>query len=365
MARIHETALQTTKPNVTFEQILETGVIPNTKIIGNESANKRKYGPAVLNRDRLKYEGAKVYINHPRRSEVQEDRDLRDWVGVLEGIESDSDGGLRASQFRLRKEGKHFREIAEAATKFWQDFGLSHVADCDFKKVDGFDVVESINEVFSVDLVADPGATKGLFESRDTSMKTKKVTVKGIVESASESAPLRKVLMEMVTRKALANETEVTVSESATADEQINAAVAAALMAETPEARKSAADTLAAQPTQETPGATGTAAESDRLKSIEAKLAVSEAKTLLLESGREATEIRVKTLAATAESDRKALLESWPKKDATARESRPFDRPGQSPPASGSGEGDGPSKAYESRWVNALKRAESKLAKAN
>lgn len=59
------------------------------------------------------------------------------------------------------------------------------------------------------------------------------------------------------------------------------------------------------------------------------KLAEAEAKSQLLESGREATEARVKALANAAEADRPALLESWP---ASEQQAAP-ERPSWSPPA--------------------------------
>lgn len=65
------------------------------------------------------------------------------------------------------------------------------------------------------------------------------------------------------------------------------------------------------------------------LKESSAKLAAEnaelKAKALLLESGREATPVRVKALAEAAEADRQPLLESWPITESS-------DRPHRSPP---------------------------------
>lgn len=125
-----------TKPNlceiVTFGSAPiineETGVIEGVKILGENSKNGRRYKPEAMREAAPLYEGVKSYINHPRKSELSDDRDFAKWSGIFEGVHYLEGKGLFGN-FRLRKEGPHFREIIEAARDFPQHAGFSHVAE--------------------------------------------------------------------------------------------------------------------------------------------------------------------------------------------------------------------------------------------
>lgn len=150
---------------------LEAGVIRVVKILGGQSGNGREYTAAAMRAAVPKYEGVKVFLNHPNRNALGEDRKFGDWVGVLESVhyvgpEHHMKVPGLYGDLHLRKGGKHYEEIIAAAMDFSQSFGLSHVADGDSVVINGMEVVESINEVFSVDIVMDPATNSGLFEAR-------------------------------------------------------------------------------------------------------------------------------------------------------------------------------------------------------
>lgn len=293
----------------------EAGVLRGVKLLGMESRNKRRYKREGMQKAVSLYEGLKIYVDHPNRDDVGADRKMKDWAGVITKARFESDGIY--GDVKLRKESEHFRGIIEAATEFPKAVGFSHVADGDSDYEGDTEIVESIRKVFSVDLVTDPATTGGFFES------TRPKTVKAAVESLPDS-PVRKRLIEMMgagqfdgglpmddqpadplaslcqelirmlgdTLKALASKEPVTVTPPAppAPEEDMDKEKEAAfesLQKEVPALKEANTKLLAEN-------------------------AALVAKSLLLESGREATPVRVKALAEAAEADRPALLESWP-----------------------------------------------------
>lgn len=303
-----------TKPNlceiVTFGSAPiineETGVIEGVKILGENSKNGRRYKPEAMREAAPLYEGVKSYINHPRKSELSDDRDFAKWSGIFEGVHYLEGKGLFGN-FRLRKEGPHFREIIEAARDFPQHAGFSHVAEGKSRREGNTEIVESIREVFSVDLVTDPATTKGFFESEQKVPRKMKTTLKELIEATPEATQGRKLLVEAVEAKSVDGSHAVEHDDDASDALKVLAAI------------ESIADKLNAAPVVEP-----VVVEDPELTK---KVAMLEAKTMLLESGREATDIRVKALAACEEADRAALLESWAPVEVT--NSR---RPTSSPP---------------------------------
>lgn len=141
----------------------EAGMIHGVKLLGQESRNGRRYAPDAMAEAAPKYNGVKVFVGHPERDKLSEDRDWNDWAGIVENARFER--GAIFGDIRLRKKSKHFEEILEAAEEFGHQFGMSHVADGEAKNYHGEEVIESISEVFSVDIVLQPATTAGLFES--------------------------------------------------------------------------------------------------------------------------------------------------------------------------------------------------------
>jgi hypothetical protein len=140
----------------------EAGVIRGVKLLGRKSRNGRTYSERALRNGVALYAGRKVFVDHPRQSEANEDRRFRDWVGVIENPKFAGDGIY--GDIRLRKQSEHFEALIEAATEFNGFFGLSHVADGDSRYQGSEEIVESIAEVYSVDIVTEPATAAGLFE---------------------------------------------------------------------------------------------------------------------------------------------------------------------------------------------------------
>jgi hypothetical protein len=342
---------------------IDDGVIHGVKILGENSVNKRHYSKAVREAAKDKYEGAAVNIDHPKKGESV-DRSIRDWVGNVENVQVRRDGTY--GDLRLRKEHAEFKAIVEAAEYFWKDFGLSHVADCEHREVDGIENVTDIVEVFSVDLVKKPGTTSGLTESRNRDMAKaadKNKTVKQVAESLPQDHPARKIMLEACGHKtvmemmggdydmgslgieepvAAGTVSDQLASEAMAALTETNKALLAVLSKAKPAAPGGAPPTNNPPGNQENPPVANDPnkpaeneadKEKEKFAAMESKMARIESKNLLLESDRDANEVWVEAAANISdETKRKAFVESLPKRTANTRESR-GSRPDTSPPA--------------------------------
>jgi hypothetical protein len=137
------------------------GIIYGVRILGPVSRNKRKYTPAAISRAKPLYEGKAVNANHERRTDAT--RPIEDVVGWLRNVREEN-GGL-TGDLHLLKSDPRAEKICEAAERNPTLFGLSHDADGKWVMRDGYQIVEEIERVRSVDIVSDPATTRSLFES--------------------------------------------------------------------------------------------------------------------------------------------------------------------------------------------------------
>ncbi len=145
----------------------EAGIVRGVRVLGPHSKNGRRYTQEAMRDAVSKYEGVRLYVNHPKKSEMDEDRPFGDWAGNLFNARFEN-GGIVAD-VKLRKESRHFAEICEAAesSDFSRSFGLSHEADGDsrYDRASGEEIIERIDTVRAVAIVSVPATTEGLFES--------------------------------------------------------------------------------------------------------------------------------------------------------------------------------------------------------
>lgn len=139
-----------------------TGVLRGVKLIGLESRNGRRYRPEGLARAAALYEGAKVNVNHPKDGPLAP-RDYRDRLGVIREVEFRAGEGLFGT---LHFNPKHAlaEQLAWDAANNPRNVGFSHNVLAKLSRDGEATIVEEITHVQSVDLVADPAATEGLFE---------------------------------------------------------------------------------------------------------------------------------------------------------------------------------------------------------
>lgn len=137
-------------------------VLQGVKLLGLASRNGRRYREQALRRAITLYEGAKVNVNHPEGDPLAP-RDYRDRIGVIRGVKHVAGQGLFGA---LHFNPKHplAEQLVWDAEHAPENVGFSHNVLARTSRDSHGLVVEAIDKVRSVDLVADPATTSGLFE---------------------------------------------------------------------------------------------------------------------------------------------------------------------------------------------------------
>ncbi len=146
----------------------EKGIIEGVKILGLASRNGRTYLKETVARAVPLYEGAKVNINHPAKTDPNKPRDYRDRIGQIRNVRMEQgDGGL-FGDFHFNPKHALAEQLVWDAEHAPENVGFSHNVGAKTRRTGQQEIVEEITQVMSVDLVADPATTQGLFEETDT-----------------------------------------------------------------------------------------------------------------------------------------------------------------------------------------------------
>lgn len=156
----------------------DNGVIRGVKILGWKSANGREYLPSGVNPQL--YEGRVVNANHQKNGQ---DRSAYDRLGRVTNIARREDGLY--GDLEVLTSHPLANPLFEAAERMPGIFGLSHTARGKTRSGRSGCVVESIEEVQSVDLVGDPATVSGLYESRSSKI----MKLSDLMESLKKSRP--------------------------------------------------------------------------------------------------------------------------------------------------------------------------------
>ncbi len=148
----------------------DKSVIRGIKILGLESKNGRSYSPAGIKAAMSLYEGVRVNVNHPAKGETNKPRSYADRMGSIKNVSFVEGQGL-FGDYHLNPKHKLADQLLWDAENAPENVGFSHNAEGRCAKRDGKTVVESIISVTSVDLVADPATTRGLYESETTEIE--------------------------------------------------------------------------------------------------------------------------------------------------------------------------------------------------
>jgi hypothetical protein len=140
----------------------EQGVLRGVKLLGLDSRNGRKYSPAALESARGLYEGARVNVNHPK-SHPLASRDYQDRLGLVRNIALRPSAGL-FGDFHFNPKHALAEQLLWDAAHAPENVGFSHNVQARTVRHGDETLVEAILKVHSVDLVADPATTCGLFE---------------------------------------------------------------------------------------------------------------------------------------------------------------------------------------------------------
>jgi len=156
-------------------------VIEGVLLCGGTSANRRRYRREAFAGDRIKrYEGRPVYIDHGPASGT---RGYRDQVGWVEKPRLRGDG-MPVGDIALKPTHPDTPSILFDAEHRPANCGMSHVAHCKTgRSADGWEDVDEVVEVESVDVVVDPATTRGLFENRRAAVSA--ITIREFAEQFS------------------------------------------------------------------------------------------------------------------------------------------------------------------------------------
>lgn len=158
----------------------EASILRGVKLLGLVSSNGRRYSQAALSSAMPLYERAKVNVNHAPGGPLAP-RNYQERFGVINNVRLREGVGLFGD---LHFNPKHpvADQLLWDAENAPENVGLSHNVLAKTSKQHGETVVEIITQVNSVDLVADPATTKGLFEQAETSQQSPNKTVQASEE---------------------------------------------------------------------------------------------------------------------------------------------------------------------------------------
>jgi hypothetical protein len=144
----------------------QAGVIRGVKVLGLESRNGRTYSPDALAQAAPLYEDAKVNVNHPKGNPTGP-RDYQDRIGTIRHVTVQAGAGL-FGDFYFNPKHALAEQLMWDAEHAPENVGFSHNVEARVGRRGDRVAVEAITRVQSVDLVADPATTRGLFESAAT-----------------------------------------------------------------------------------------------------------------------------------------------------------------------------------------------------
>ena len=165
------------------------GIIRGVKILGLLSRNGRRYPAQTLVSAVELYEGAKVNVNHAKGGTAGP-RDYQDRIGAIRKVRVRPEEGLFAD-FHFNPKHALAEQLIWDAEHAPENVGFSHNVRARTARRGEHVDVESIDEVRSVDLVADPATTAGLFESSPDE-ETASPAEQLLAESRSQQESLRR-----------------------------------------------------------------------------------------------------------------------------------------------------------------------------
>lgn len=168
----------------------DKGIIYDAWILGYKSKNRRDYPKKVLEARQGLYEGAQVYEDHDyerAKGKKPAARPMKELGGVTQAVYHASDG-LRGNII-CDKESPAGRRILNAAKLYPEKFGLSPLHTIvTTKRPDGWETVQDILAVTSVDVVTRPATTRGLFEAIQMDEQEVKETCEELLGKAMAAA---------------------------------------------------------------------------------------------------------------------------------------------------------------------------------
>lgn len=136
-------------------------IIENMAMLGGKSKNNRKYAPEVRKKAIKVFEGIKAYMNHPKKGDEDAPRQVQELIGRHHGVHFDESTDLLRSNLHLSPTHLVKEYLIPHAKANPGILGNSINAS---GKIDSKGNVLEITKGRSVDVVAEPATTQGLFE---------------------------------------------------------------------------------------------------------------------------------------------------------------------------------------------------------
>ncbi len=187
----------------------DNGVVKNVVILtGNKTSyNRTRYLDAAVQEATTRYEGAKMYVDHPSKTDREERhgvRSVKDLAGTFHGVHRVGDKVV-GDMHVLEHQRSWVLPLAKARPKgvglSIRDRGHTRPGEDGVTLVEGFDPKAS----FSVDLVSEVSLNEDLFESKQTqggnTMEFDKLTLEQLTEHRKDlveaiQAPIKAELVE-------------------------------------------------------------------------------------------------------------------------------------------------------------------------
>ena len=199
--------IEATLKTITADRVdREAGIIYGVRMAGLSSKNKRDYIPEAY-KQAIKaghYEGKPCNVDHVKEGEQTK---VASRFGVWHDAEyrEKPEPGVYGNLHYIKSHSLA-NNVCEAAERkeLNSAFGMSHDAYAGTCRpgTNGRVIVESIESVKSIDLVADPATTKGLFEHKEPAMKQ---TILQVLESACTFGSQKKEIAKLQKDAVIAN----------------------------------------------------------------------------------------------------------------------------------------------------------------
>lgn len=144
-----------------FKVDREHSVIKGAKLLGFHSRNGRTYPPSVARAAVHHYEGVMVNLDHPQKA--TDPRSVLSRLGVIRNAHFVEGSGVHGD-FHYNPKHPAMEQVLWDAENNPSAVGFSHNANLSYSVKTGKMVVEAVAGVRSVDLVANPATTNGIFE---------------------------------------------------------------------------------------------------------------------------------------------------------------------------------------------------------
>jgi uncharacterized protein YggU (UPF0235/DUF167 family) len=170
-------------------------IIEGMALLGAKSKNNRNYPDDTRKKAIGLFEGIKAYCNHPKKGDEDEPRAVQELIGRHRNVRFDEGASMVRSDLHL------------SPTRLVKDYIIPHIRSnpsiignsiSAAGKIADDGTVMEITKARSVDLVAEPATTSGIYESTQKNVdkntkgeKTMKVDLKEVMEDEEAMAALR------------------------------------------------------------------------------------------------------------------------------------------------------------------------------